>query len=344
MRDRGGRLADAWYAAALSSELTAARPLGRVILECALVLWRGGDGRPVALEDRCLHRNAALSAGQVFDGCLGCPYHGWTYDGTGRCVSVPSEGPGAPALECRVPSFPVREQDGLVWVWMGRRPPDVEPFPMPYRDAPGWRTYYMVTAFANEVTPLVENFMDVPHTTFVHAGWFRKRAHQRVRVRVERTASSVLVTYDLPQDAIGFSGRILNPRGEPQEHTDRFYMPNTTRVDYGFGSQRGFTIASTCTPRGPYDTLVYTHISYKLGWLNATAWLWLPWYTRRVIGQDVDIMRIQGDNLRRFGTPRFHSTAADLLHEHIEALRAHAESGADEPGPTPRTDEVTFWI
>jgi phenylpropionate dioxygenase-like ring-hydroxylating dioxygenase large terminal subunit len=244
-----------------------------------------------------------------------------------------------------VPSFPVIERDGLIWVWMGERPPTREPFAMPYWDAEGWGTYYMVTEFGNEVTHLVENFMDVPHTTFVHAGWFRRAAQKEVRVIVERASDSVLVTYDLPHDEIGFTGRILNPDREPMTHTDKFYMPNNTRVDYTFGSRRGFTITSTCTPRGPYDTIVYTLISYRLGWLNALAPLWLPFYTRRVIEQDVDIMRNQGANLQRFGgETNFHSTPADRLHEYIESLRDHAERGGQGPAPSPRRDEVFFWI
>ena len=63
MRDRCGLLREAWYAAALSTELSAKRPLGRVILEQPLVLWRTSGGHPVAMEDRCAHRNAALSKG-----------------------------------------------------------------------------------------------------------------------------------------------------------------------------------------------------------------------------------------------------------------------------------------
>jgi phenylpropionate dioxygenase-like ring-hydroxylating dioxygenase large terminal subunit len=344
MRERSGLLKDAWYAAALSRELTARRPLGRVILEQPVVLWRS-RGKAVAMEDRCAHRNAALSKGAVFDDKLGCPYHGWVYDGDGRCVEVPSSGPDAVPPPCGVRRFPTAERHGLVWVWMGDATPTCEPFAMPYWETPGWGTYYMVTEFPNGVTHLVENFMDVPHTTFVHAGWFRRPAHKRVRVIVERTADSVLVTYDLPNDEIGFTGRILNPDGAPTEHTDKFYMPNTTRVDYTFGPRRGFTITSTCTPRGPFDTTVFTLISYKLGWLNALAPLWLPFYTREVIRQDVQIMRIQGDNLRRFGGEmRFNSTAADLLHEYIESLRDHAERGGSGSAPEPRTDEVFFWI
>jgi phenylpropionate dioxygenase-like ring-hydroxylating dioxygenase large terminal subunit len=349
MRERSGRLKEAWYAAALSTELDPKKPLGRVILEEPLVLWRTVGGRAVALEDRCAHRNAALSKGEVFDGRLGCPYHGWVYDGDGRCVEVPSQGTAGPPPACLVPRFPTVERYGLVWVWMGAGAPVGDPFPMPYWETPGWGTYYMVTEFPNEVTHLVENFMDVPHTTFVHAGWFRRPAHRRIGVLVERTPDSVLVTYDLPNDKIGFTSRILNPDGAPIEHTDKFYMPNTTRVDYSFGPRRGFTITSTCTPRGPFDTVVYTLISYRLGWLNALAPLWLPFYTREVIRQDVRIMRVQGDNLRRFGGEgEFHSTAADLLHEYIESLRDHAENtengGREQAPPEPGREEVFFWI
>lgn len=346
MLDGCGRLREHWYAAALSRELSGKRPVGRTIMDLPLVLWRSERGAAVAMEDRCAHRNAPLSKGKVFEGRIGCPYHGWVYDGQGRCVSVPSQGPAASPPGCKIKAFPVRERHGLIWIWMGEEEPSGEPFPMPYLGEPGWGTYYMVTSFANDVTHLVENFMDVPHTRFVHFGWFRKPSGKRVRVDVERTLDSVLVTYHLPDDKIGFASRILNPNAEPTTHTDRFYMPNTTRVDYSFGTKRGFTITSTCTPRGPFDTLVYTLISYKLGWMNLFAPWWLPFYTRKVIRQDADIMKIQGDNLRRFGgETRFHSTAADLLHEFIESLREHRGGGNPSPQPpAPRIEEVHFWI
>jgi phenylpropionate dioxygenase-like ring-hydroxylating dioxygenase large terminal subunit len=345
MRDRCGTLKDAWYAAALSAELTPKKPLARMILEQPIVVWRADGGRAVAMDDRCAHRGAALSKGALFDGKLGCAYHGWVYNGDGQRVTVPSDGDAPARAPCGVRAFPVREQHGLIWVWLGDGAPTRDPFPMPYWDTPQWGTYYMVTEFPNEVTHLVENFMDVPHTTFVHAGWFRTPAHKRVRVVVERTADSVLVTYDLPDDEIGFTGRILNPDGAPTVHTDKFYMPNNTRVDYTYGERRGFTITSTCTPRGPFDTIVYTLISYKLGWLNRLSKLWLPFYTRQVIAQDVDIMQNQGDNLKRYnGEMKFNSTDADLLHDYIESLRDHAAAGGAGPAPGPRRDEVHFWL
>jgi hypothetical protein len=86
-------------------------------------------------------------------------------------------------------------------------------------------------------------------------------------------------------------------------------------------------------------------ICYRLGWSNALAPLWLPLYTRKVIQKDVEILRNQGENLRRFnGETRFHSTPADRSHEYIESLRELAEPGGDTPAPEPQSDEVEFWI
>lgn len=347
LRDRCGLLKNHWYAAAKSDEVTKKKPIGRVVLGEMLALWRAPNGQPIAMLDRCLHRNALLSEGDLFDGCIGCPYHGWTYDTGGRLVNVPSEGPNgkAPEGERRIATFDVREQDGLVWVYLGEGPPRSDPFDMPYWNTPGWGAYYMVTRFENSVTNLVENFMDVPHTVFVHKGWFRNRSRKAIPTTVERTDTSVLVTYDQPKDSIGFTERILNPRRLPMVHTDKFYMPNTTRVDYVFGDlERAFVITSTCTPIGDYETLVYTLISYKLGLFNHVARFFLPYYTRQVIQQDVEIMAIQGRGLKHYGHEDFSSTPADTLHVHIEALREWEENGGDGPKPEPTKERMTFWI
>jgi len=90
---RCGALKHFWYVACLSTELTKAQPLARTIFGTHVVLFRDHHGQAVALYDRCLHRHARLSAGRVCNGRLGCPYHGWVYDGTGRCVEIPSLGP-----------------------------------------------------------------------------------------------------------------------------------------------------------------------------------------------------------------------------------------------------------
>ena len=97
-----------------------------------LVVFRDADGRARALEDRCPHRGAMLSLGQVGiyePGTITCRYHGMTFDGEGRCVAVLADGPQSPA--CGKPgyatrAYPTEEVAGIVFVYMG----DKRPFPV----------------------------------------------------------------------------------------------------------------------------------------------------------------------------------------------------------------------
>jgi phenylpropionate dioxygenase-like ring-hydroxylating dioxygenase large terminal subunit len=370
-RDRCGALKDFWYVACTSEELGTRKPIGRIVLGVPIVLFRNGSGAPAALRDRCLHRNAQLSCGDVLaGGRLGCPYHGWTYDDAGRCVEIPSLGPAqrgqvldeagharsglrmTPGDVGRLERFPAIEQDGLVFVYLGGDPTRARrpPFRTPFWKAPGWTSYYMVTRFPNGITNLVENFMDVPHTAVVHRGWFRNPSQKQVPATVERVDGSVLVTYQQDQDQVEGLGKLFNPGGAPMVHTDKYYIPNVTRVDYTFGDS-GFVITSQCTPVGPTDTLVYTAIAYRLpfGGLGAVVARAMQrifkWYTTRVILQDVDIMRIQRDGL--VGSPGggvFVSTEADLLHADVEAYRSWLRSGGEGTGPADERRQIAFWV
>jgi hypothetical protein len=62
----------------------------------------------------------ARMQGSVVDGCIQCPYHGWSYDGGGACTRMPS------TAFCRgvsVASLPVAEREGFLWVWPGAQLP-----------------------------------------------------------------------------------------------------------------------------------------------------------------------------------------------------------------------------
>lgn len=348
MYTNSGSLVENWYALGQPREFRKNVPLAKEILETPIVTWKKEDGSYTTILDRCNHRNAPLSKGKIVNQCIVCPYHGWAYNDEGQCVEIPSEGPHTERIpNKRVHQFPTKESNGLIWVWMGKSgEPSKEPYSMPVMSEHGWNYYYMVTPFKNNVTDLVENFMDVPHTVFVHKGWFRDRKQVRVEAKVERTEDSVLVTYDQPNDSIGFSNWLINPKNLPMFHTDNFYMPNNTRVDYIYGkNERGFIISSTCTPISPFKTMVYTLISYKFGWMTPLARLGLPFYTRQVINQDVWIMDMHGEHLKKFNeTPDYRSTQCDFMHLYIESLRNHAENPEQHKKPNPIVKDIEFWI
>lgn len=117
-----------WYPVAWSRKI-GAKPTPVQALGQKIMLVRD-DGVVRALHDRCPHRGVPLShkmASQEFPGTWSCCYHGWTFDlETGVLVAAITDGPESPICgKVAVRTYPVHEQRGLVWVWMG----DGEPRP-----------------------------------------------------------------------------------------------------------------------------------------------------------------------------------------------------------------------
>src|SRR5690242_15482746 len=86
---RVGAHPDYWYPIAWSYELKPGKTLGRRFAGDPIVVYRSTDGKLFALEDRCAHRQVPLHLGVVVGESLRCGYHGWTYDGCGKCIDVP---------------------------------------------------------------------------------------------------------------------------------------------------------------------------------------------------------------------------------------------------------------
>ncbi len=108
-------LRNCWYAFGWAGELDTGL-VSRTILGRKIVAFRKADGSPAALIDRCPHRFAPLSRGEVSNGNVHCAYHGLAFSAEGVCVHNPF-GP-APA-SARVQAFPMVERYRLLWIWPG---------------------------------------------------------------------------------------------------------------------------------------------------------------------------------------------------------------------------------
>ena len=350
LRELDQDLVNHWYIACLSEELTNDSALARTVYENPYVLYRDSSNRAVAMLDRCIHRGAQLSQGKCSGGHLHCPYHGWVYGEKGSLTEVPSDGPGANVQPWHGDTVPVREQDGVIWIWPGEiaKAELAElPWRFPQHGKKGWGQYFMITDFSSEVTHLVQNFMDVPHTVFVHAKWFRNRRLIKVPMTVDVFSGHVKVTYEQPKDVVGFMEMALNPHKKPVIHTDEYIFPNLTRVDYIFGD-RHFIINSQCTPVARYQTRVYTWICYRMGLITPLLKPIMRFYTRKVITQDVDIMVNHGANLRRFGdffeNHQYKNTQADELHLAVDKIRNAGREGRAPATEQKYSRQREFWI
>ena len=118
---RSGPSGNFWYAVEFANKLARGQVLEVVWWKTSIALYRDEAGAVSALENRCAHRQLPLSCGRVEGKQLVCQYHGWKYDGTGRCVEISHElGKGREKLpKIGIRSYPVKERYGLVWIFPG---------------------------------------------------------------------------------------------------------------------------------------------------------------------------------------------------------------------------------
>lgn len=163
-------LTNAWYVAAWSREIVA-ELMPRTLLDRPLVFFRDQEGRVRALSDRCPHRFAPLHLGTLCNDRIACRYHGLQFDAGGACVFNP-HGDGAIPKAAVVPTYPVVERYGLVWVWMGdaaqadaARIPDFG-----FLDDPTLTTNSGYIHGRGHYELYADNIMDLGHAEFLHEG------------------------------------------------------------------------------------------------------------------------------------------------------------------------------
>lgn len=334
---------DFWYIAARSRDLGRDNSIGAKILGEWVALFRDEQGRVVALEDRCLHRSVQLSKGKVRQGRLHCAYHGWTYDGSGRVVSIPSEDADKQRTE-RARAFPVCEVDDYIYVCLSDETCDeIKPLRIPYYKERGWFSIRLINRFHNNVTNCAENFVDIPHTAFVHPRIFRSTRGERITATVRRAGGSVTVRYSGEKTNLGIFSWFLNPGGSEINHTDSFHMPNVTSVDYRFGNHRRFIITSQSVPVTDEETIVYTDLTYNYGLWNLLARPVVRWQAQKIIDQDIEVLGFQMEAIKKYGE-RFTNTEADLIHILIESIRREIERGRDPRELPEQTHEIEFRV
>lgn len=81
---------ETWIAVALARDIEPETVTGLRIAGSEQALWRDAAGTIRICPDRCPHRGMRLSFGCVRGELLACLYHGWQFDGSGACRSIPA--------------------------------------------------------------------------------------------------------------------------------------------------------------------------------------------------------------------------------------------------------------
>ncbi len=121
-----------WCIAAESRLVRPGRLTAAATANQAIVLVCNRSGAVPALENRCSHRGVPLSSGRLDGESIQCPYHGWRFSTSGACLEAPVLAAGAAPKSACVRSYPVQEQDGRVWIYMGNERCPIPAVPPPY--------------------------------------------------------------------------------------------------------------------------------------------------------------------------------------------------------------------
>ena len=166
----GALLRRYWHPIAAEIELEAAPILPVRLLGEDLVLYRDKGGRLGLVERHCPHRGADLHNAIREERGLRCSYHGWAFDGEGRCVEQPFETAARPDSgfkdRVRLQAYPVASHAGLVWAYLG---------PLPAPCLPDWARFHepgrptiTITTLPCNWLQCQENSVDPLHVEWLH--------------------------------------------------------------------------------------------------------------------------------------------------------------------------------
>lgn len=172
-------IARGWHPVARTDELSSTRPRAYRLMGQRLVGFRADTGI-VLFRDRCPHRGVPLSGGQVREGTIACPYHGWRFAADGRCVETPGSSTCAAASAS---VLPVRIEAGLAWTTLAEQPDPFPSLPDAMTDPSLDRFWWRLEPSEAGLLDALENHLDPAHPHHLHP-WLVRSPNHRQRVEV----------------------------------------------------------------------------------------------------------------------------------------------------------------
>ncbi|KAJ3276421.1 hypothetical protein HDV01_005044 [Terramyces sp. JEL0728] len=306
----------AWYPIFPSEEITSKAPTAFHILGDPIVVYRDPQTLvAVALADKCAHRSAPLSVGQIIDGKLECRYHGWQYEIDGTCSKIPSlmDGRKIPA-NAKVRKYPTLEIDGWVWIWPGSID---ESLTAPKPSFPTfWENFDMSPTIQYidldiDGSLLMENFLDPSHIPFTHAGTFGKRS----------MATPLKMDFEFHPDKI--VGKSETPeRKDDSENYFVFRAPHNVTVAYRDPKQPNLKMDQLFygipTKKGSCRFIMVQRFGFlqKLESIPLVRWVLkssFEKYNKKIVMEDYAMLKGQQDRLAAGANAMNSPVAADLM-------------------------------
>ncbi|HEY3912302.1 MAG TPA: aromatic ring-hydroxylating dioxygenase subunit alpha [Stellaceae bacterium] len=342
MEDSAAPLREAWYYAAAGRRLRPRAMVAKIMLGEPVLIGRDAGGAPFALRDLCPHRGMRLSAGR-FDGHeVECCYHGWRFATGGHCTAIPALVPGQAFTPERVQvrSYPAREVQGNIWIYLGDDPAAAPDIPLVDGFDGAIPQLVETVAFAAAIDHAVVGLMDPTHGPFVHRAWWW-RSRRSIQLKAKAFAPSPW-GFTMSRHAPSTNSRAYRLLGGAPETEIVFRLPSV-RIENIRAGRHLVGNLTALTPIDEETTEINHCIYWTAPWLGILKPLLRP-YVRAFLHQDRAIMERQRDGLR-WGPPLMLIDDADTQAKWYYRLkreyrRARAEG---RPFENPLKPRILNW-
>ncbi len=266
-----------------------------------LVLARAGDGSPFALRDICPHRGIPLRHGWVEGSDVVCCYHGWAFAPSGRCTAIPSlvEGQDLDLSRIKVNSYPCREVQGNIWVFMGEDQPrqdaagEAEPPLLP--DIGGRAPQVAISShFPCDSDQAAFGLMDPTHAAFVHTSWWWKRQARTLRQK-EKVFDASPLGFRMRRHQLPKENRAYRVLGNTVTTEITYRLPGI-RIEHIKGDRHVAVGLTAITPLTDTETEVHQCLYWTVPWLGAIKPV-VRYLARIFLEQDRDVVVKQQEGL-----------------------------------------------
>ncbi|KAI8894068.1 Rieske [2Fe-2S] iron-sulfur domain-containing protein [Globomyces pollinis-pini] len=298
-------LKEYWYPISLVEHIKD-KPIGLHILGEPIVLFKSNNGI-VCLADKCAHRSAPLSVGQVLNGNLECLYHGWQYDSDGNVVEIPAKLPekGIPS-SAKSKKFPLVIKDGLVWIYPGKKSNEAKvPDLHPGNHAPGFgKPFARVTDLDIDHSLMVENLLDPAHLPFTHNGTLSNRSK----------VSPMTLDLQFGEGNLFMFGDNVITKSPNQKTRFYFYPPCHVLLEAEIIPGWKMVQSMHCVPIRPgHMRLVFLQGRNFFNWYVPGLEAYLTSFSDKIVFQDYEMLHGQQLRLQQKANPWNSTIAVDIM-------------------------------
>ncbi|RTE11769.1 aromatic ring-hydroxylating oxygenase subunit alpha [Paenibacillus whitsoniae] len=310
-----------------------------------VVVWLDEQGKPAAAIDRCCHRTAKLSLGEVRQGCIVCPYHGWTFNRDGKCTYFPQSQLDNPPKVYKIKSFYCEEKYGYVWIALDEPLRGIPEFSR-YGD-PGIRQIHQFHEVIHcSALRLMENSFDTAHIAFVHHNTFGDNQDPiPPEFELVPNETGFDMYYDVPvTNKLNKNIKAINVDGDTtvRKVHGTWHMPFIRQLDMTYPTGLVHSIITCATPRDDHSCTLIQFVFRNDTEAEVPASTIIA-FDRAVVDEDMVILESTESNVPLDLTLRMethmHADKPGILMREM-LLKLLAEHGEKESLPQLRTPQV----